>query len=440
MGWLSPLLPVRGTGGRSRADGPPEAATWRPLHRSVAPVASAPVSRACPTACRPVNLLVVLNTVIVVVAPGSARRRPPRPGADGVHGHALGSAPRGGARRRDGPHVADESAAEDAAVDGEPFPADETSFSALAERHRHALRVHCYRMLGSFTEAEDMVQEALLKAWRDRASFQERSTLGAWLYATATNTCLTALPTRRAGSAAREAGASPFTGVAWLQPYPDALLDRAAPAGGGPEGPAIARETVELAFLAAVQHLPPRQRAVLLLRDVLGRPAEEASRALELSVPAVKSALQRARTALRRLLPERRAGWGAATAPGQEERAVLRRYVEASHRADLDGLAVLLREDARQTVPPASLVHDGRAAVLDMWRPSPAGDQAWGDWVSVPLDANRQPAAANYVRMPGEAVHTAVNIDVLRVEDGLVAEITTFGPELLPVFGLPMTR
>ncbi|OKI23029.1 RNA polymerase subunit sigma-70 [Nocardiopsis sp. TSRI0078] len=323
---------------------------------------------------------------------------------------------------------------------GEPGPADEASFSALAERHRHELRVHCYRMLGSFTEAEDMVQETLLKAWRNRASFRGRSTFRAWLYKIATNTCLDALSARRARPAAREPGSSPFTEVSWLQPYPDELLDRAAPAEGGPEESAIARETVELAFLATIQHLPPRQRAVLILRDVLGWPAEEASRSLDLSVPAVKSALQRARATLRRVLPERRADWGAATAPSQEERDVLRRYVDASQRADLDGLAALLREDARQTMPPASLVYDGRAAILDLWRPVLTGGQAWGDWISVPLDANRQPAAASYVRMPGEAVHTAVNIDVLRVEDGLVAEITTFGPELLPVFGLPPTR
>ncbi|MGW8531371.1 RNA polymerase subunit sigma-70 [Nocardiopsis sp. NPDC055824] len=318
---------------------------------------------------------------------------------------------------------------------------DEAAFSALAERHRHELRVHCYRMLGSFTEAEDMVQETLLKAWSRRSTFEGRSTFRAWLYKIATNTCLDALDRRRTRDrpVAEGTGASPFSEVPWLQPYPDELLDRAAPPEGEPEAAAVARETVELAFLAAIQHLPPRQRAVLILRDVLGRPAEETASTLEVSVPAVKSALQRARATLRAVLPRHRTDWGPVTAPSEEERAVLRRYVEASRDADPDGLAALLREDARQTMPPASLVYEGREAILDLWRPVLSGNRAWGEWIAVPVSANRSPAAANYVRMPGEAVHAAVNLDVLRIEGGLVAEITTFGPETLPAFGLPPT-
>lgn len=319
---------------------------------------------------------------------------------------------------------------------------DEAAFTELAQRHRHELRVHCYRMLGSFTEAEDMVQETLLRAWRHRASFEGRSTFRAWLYKIATNTCLDAVERRRTRDrpVAEGIGSSPFAEVPWLQPYPDALLDRAAPVEGEPEAVAVARETVELAFLAAIQHLPPRQRAVLILRDVLGWPAEATASALEVSVPAVKSALQRARATLREALPPRRSDWGPATAPSEEERAVLRRYVEASRRADLDGLAALLREDARQTMPPASLVYDGREAILDLWRPVLSGAAAWGDWIPVPVDANRRPAVANYVRAPGQEAYTAVNLDVLRVEDGLVAEITTFGPETLSPFGLPLIR
>ncbi|MFD3683840.1 RNA polymerase subunit sigma-70 [Nocardiopsis sp. NPDC058631] len=319
---------------------------------------------------------------------------------------------------------------------------DEAAFSELAQRHRHELRVHCYRMLGSFTEAEDMVQETLLKAWRRRDSFEGRSTFRAWLYKIATNTCLDALDRRRTRDrpVAGGTGGSPLCEVPWLQPYPDELLDLAAPVEGEPEAVAISRETVELAFLAAIQHLPPRQRAVLILRDVLGRPAQETADVLDVSVAAVKSALQRARATLREALPPNRADWGPVTAPSQQERTVLRRYVEASRNADPDGLAALLREDARQTMPPASLVYEGREAILDLWRPVLSGAQAWGEWIPVPVDANRRPAVANYVRMPGEAVYTAVNIDVLRIEDGLVAEITTFGPETLPAFGLPLTR
>lgn len=321
---------------------------------------------------------------------------------------------------------------------------DEAVFTELAEAFRHELRVHCYRMLGSFTDAEDLVQETLLRAWRGRAGFEGRSSFRAWLYRIATNACLDALdgPARRreiavAPGASGGAADSAPAEVSWLQPFPDGLLDRAAP-GGGPEEAAIARETVELAFLAAIQHLPPRQRAVLILRDVVGWSAPETSEALGTSVASVKSALQRARATLREKLPERRAQWRAATRPDEAERALLRRYVDASRRADLSELAALLREDARQTMPPARLVYDGREAILALWRPVLAGGEAWGTWHCVPLAVNRQPAMASYVRRPGEEAYTAVNIDVLCVEDGLITGITTFGPEVLPAAGLPL--
>ncbi|MFB4275871.1 RNA polymerase subunit sigma-70 [Nonomuraea sp. MTCD27] len=314
-------------------------------------------------------------------------------------------------------------------------------FAELAEAHRHELQVHCYRMLGSFTDAEDMVQETMLRAWRRRETFEGRSTLRAWLYRIATNACLDLLsgPARaREIAVGMESGSrSPFAEVPWLQPYPDRLLDLAAPDAGRPDAVTVERETVELAYLAAIQHLPPRQRAVLILRDVAGWSAEETSGALELSVPAVKSALQRARATLRMHLPAQRAQWGPVTAPSEEERAVLRRYMDASVEGDLSALAALLREDARQTMPPASLVYDGRTAILDMWGPVMAGPEAWGTWKALATYANRRPAVANYVRRPGESRYTAVNLDVLRVENGLIAEITTFGPELNAAFGLP---
>ncbi|NRQ32025.1 RNA polymerase subunit sigma-70 [Nonomuraea sp. NN258] len=317
---------------------------------------------------------------------------------------------------------------------------DQARFAELAEEHRRELHVHCYRMLGSFTDAEDLVQETMLRAWRRRETFEGRATFRAWLYKIATNACLDWLsgPARsREITVSMDAdpaspSASPFAEVPWLQPYPDQLLDQAAP-----DVLAVARETIELAYLAAIQHLPPRQRAVLILRDVVGWPAEETAQALELSVAAVKSALQRARATLREHLPERRSEWGPATRPSEEELGVLRRYMEASVAGDLGALTAMLRADARQTMPPASLVYDGRAAILDLWRPVMAGPEAWGEWKALATIANRQPAVANYVRRPGEEHYTAVNIDVLVVEDGEIVEITTFGPGLHAAFGLP---
>ncbi|MBC6459359.1 RNA polymerase subunit sigma-70 [Actinomadura sp. HBU206391] len=318
---------------------------------------------------------------------------------------------------------------------------DEVTFSRLVERHRHELQVHCYRMLGSFTDAEDMVQEALLRAWSKRESFEGRATVRAWLYRIATNACLDALSSP---SRARELpmvpgsgeARSPMAEIPWLQPSPDHLLDAVAPADGRPDAVAVAKETIELAYLAAIQHLPPKQRAVLILRDVLGWPAAEAAVALEISVPSLKSALQRARATLRTHLPERRSEWGPSSRPTDEERTVLRRFMDASEQADPKTLAALLREDARQTMPPEPACFEGRDAILAMWTPVMVGPDAWGDWRTVATAANRQPAMANYVRRHGEPHYEPVNLDVLRIEDGLVAEITTFGPELFPAFRL----
>ncbi|GAA0981366.1 RNA polymerase subunit sigma-70 [Acrocarpospora macrocephala] len=318
---------------------------------------------------------------------------------------------------------------------------DQGVFAELAERYRHELRVHCYRMLGSFTEAEDIVQDTLLRAWRKRESFQGRSTFRAWLYRIATNACLDVLSSPARGrevvvAAGADGMRVPMAEVGWLQPYPDALLDLAAPGEGEPDAVVITRETIELAFLAAIQHLPPRQRAVLILRDVLGWPAAETAAALELSVVSVKSALQRARVTMREQLPERRSDWGRGAPPSEEERAVLQRYLEASDRADLAALAELLRADARQTMPPLAAVYDGREAILAMWRPVLVGPEAWGEWRGVRTAANRQPAVANYVRRDGERDFSAVNLDVLRIEGDQVVEITTFGVDLFAAFGL----
>jgi RNA polymerase sigma-70 factor (ECF subfamily) len=322
---------------------------------------------------------------------------------------------------------------------------DEAAFTRLVEPHRRELQVHCYRMLGSFDEAEDMVQETFLRAWRKRESFAGRSTFRAWLYRIATNACLDFLarhprhPRGRQGPSATAPGVAAPAEIPWLQPYPDQLLEPAAPAEAEPDAMVVARETIELAFLVAIQHLPPRQRAVLIMRDVLGWPASEAAALLDMSVAAVKSALQRARPALKDHLPARRTQWTSATAPPEEERALVQRFVDATERADMSALAGLLREDAFQTMPPDPAIFEGREAILAMWASAMIGPDAWGDWRLLVTRANRQPAIANYFRPPGEQHYQASNLDVLRIVDGLVAEVTTFDPHLFPAFGLPLT-
>lgn len=317
-----------------------------------------------------------------------------------------------------------------------PTRPDEAAFAEIVERHRRELRVHCYRMLGSFDDAEDMVQEAILRAWRRRATFEGRSTFRAWLYRIATNVCLDHLvrhprqPTARPGGGPAE--------VAWLQPFPDGLLDPAAPSDEEPDAAVVSKETIELAFMVALQHLPPRQRAVLVLRDVVGWPASDTAAALQMSVASVKSALQRARATLRRHLPVARHEWRAPEVT-PDERALLHRFVEANERADLATLAGMVREDAWQTMPPDPIWFNGRAAMLEMWGAAMIGPEAMGEWRVIPTFANRQPAAANYLRAPGDSLFRASNLDVLRIEDGRIAEITTFSPELFAAFDLPAT-
>jgi RNA polymerase sigma-70 factor (ECF subfamily) len=326
---------------------------------------------------------------------------------------------------------------------------DAAAFGVRVERHRRELQVHCYRLLGSFEDAEDLVQEALLRAWHKRLSFAGRSTFRAWLYRIATNACLDFLdrPPRRPRAPEVEATHGPQPGatspaeIAWLQPYPDRLLEPAAPGDEEPEATFVARETIELAFMAAIQHLPPRQRAVLILRDVLDWPASEAAALLDLSVPAVKSALQRARSTLRLHLPAQRLQWAPSAAPSQEEHALLQRYMAAHERADVGLLAELLREDVLLTMPPEPMRFAGRAAIVafsaDVF--DPASPLYHGLWRSLPTRANRRPAAAHYVRRPGDSCYRAQVLDVLRVEAGLVVEITSFAPELFPAFDLPPT-
>jgi RNA polymerase sigma-70 factor (ECF subfamily) len=318
----------------------------------------------------------------------------------------------------------------------EPAPAprsafaDEGAFADLTERHRRELHVHCYRMLASFDEAEDAVQETFLRAWRSRDSFDGSSLFRAWLYRIATNVCLDMI--RR--SSRRLTSMHSFAEVPWLQPYPDALLDEAAPTDDEPDAVVVERETIELAFLAALQLLPPRQRATLIARDVLGWHAAETATLLETSVAAANSALQRARATMQEHLPSRRAEWTAGE-PNAEERALLASFIDAHQRGDAALAISIASQDLRITMPPAPFFFEG----LDAIGPLLQGALRDGEWRLVPTMANRMPTAASYLRKPGDSVYRAFKFDVLRVEDGRIAEITTFGAGLFRAFGLPST-
>jgi RNA polymerase sigma-70 factor (TIGR02960 family) len=316
-----------------------------------------------------------------------------------------------------------------------PMPTIEADFATRAERHRRELHVHCYRMLGSFDEAEDLVQETLLRAWRRRADLERDEWFRAWLYKIATNACLDAI--KRDGRRVPSLGS--FRDIPWLQPYPDRLLAEAAPPDEEPAAATIGRETIELTFLAVIQLLPPRQRAVLILRDVLDWPAAEVAGLLEIGVAAVNSALQRARETLRRELPAaRREDWESPEV-SEDERALLDAFVDSHERGDADAALALLSDDIRVTMPPHPLLFEGREAVLGLMRTAFGPPEPMGEWKVVATRANRMPAAAAYLRAPGADSFVAFKLDVLRVRDGRIAEITTFNHELFEQFGLAMT-
>ena len=308
---------------------------------------------------------------------------------------------------------------------------DEAAFGELVQRHRRELHLHCYRMTGSFDEAEDLVQETFLRAWRKRDSFEGGPGFRAWLYRIATNACLDALRSSRR----RPSTVQSFAEVPWLQPYPDRLLDELAPSDTQPDAVVVARETIELTYLAVIQLLPPRQRAVLILRDVLDWSAAEAAAMLEMSVAAANSALQRARATLRRRLPGRPSEWSGSE-PSQEERLLLEAFIDAHERADAAAAAALARDDIRVTMPPHPWCFEGLEAIRPMLEEGLTGP---GEWRLVPTWANRQPAAASYLKAPGDTEFRAFKLDVLRVEGGRIAEITTFGATLFPAFALPAT-
>jgi RNA polymerase sigma-70 factor (ECF subfamily) len=300
---------------------------------------------------------------------------------------------------------------------------DESAFTAVTSRHRRELLLHCYRMLGSLSDSEDMVQETFLRAWRRRETFQGRSTLRAWLYAIATNGCLDFLEARQGRvlaadpAAAADRRAAPPEHIPWLTLYPDRLL---------PDAAVVAKETIELAYIVAMQHLPARQRAVLILCDVLDWSARETADLLELSVAAVNSALQRARETLRAHAPARRPESRPRPEADARERALIDGYVSATERGDVQGVVALLREDLRWSMPPEPVAVAGRDNAINAWVEGGFGTAALGGFRCAITAANGMPAVAAYLRKPGEHEYRLLAVDVLDIEDGQVVEITTF--------------
>lgn len=313
--------------------------------------------------------------------------------------------------------------------------ADGAGFAVLTERFRRELLVHCYRMLASYDDAQDLTQETFLRAWARRESFQGRASLRTWLYRIATNACLDFIEKRRDRTPVptdlHGAGGT-GTEVLYLQPWPDSQP-------GDPHEQVVAKETIELAFIVAVQHLPARQRAVLILRDVLGWPAQRTADALELTTASANSALQRARATMREHLPKGRLDWSPrdGRALSADEQRLVSAYVRATEDLDLDRLTALLREDLRFAMPPQPGVWVGRTETVRAWVEGGFGQGDFRDWRGVTTTANGQPAVAMYLRRPGATDYRPAAMDVLRIEDGLVAEILTFGSEVFDWFGLP---
>ncbi|MGI8505960.1 MAG: sigma-70 family RNA polymerase sigma factor [Solirubrobacteraceae bacterium] len=320
---------------------------------------------------------------------------------------------------------------------------DENAFAELTEPYRHELQLHCYRILGLLQDAEDLLQETLLAAWRGLEQFEGRSSLRAWLYTIATNRCLNALRDRErrpqaaavpaaSGGVSRAPGN--FAEIPWLEPYPDLLLEGIADLDPGPEARYEAKEAVALAFVSGLQHLAPRQRAVLVLRDVLGFQAGEVAEMLGASEASVNSALQRARAAL-----DVRSQPGSlerlSVPQSGAERDLIGRFAEALQNDDIDEVVALLTDDAIVSMPPQPEWHQGHEAVGAFLR-----DRArhrFGDWRLLETRANGQPALAYYLSGEGGGWSRA-GLFVLELRRDRIASVTRFRDDgLLSRFGVP---
>jgi RNA polymerase sigma-70 factor, ECF subfamily len=321
---------------------------------------------------------------------------------------------------------------------------DEQAFRRLVEAHRGGLRAHSYRMLGSVDDAEDALQEALLRTWRGLPRFEGRSSLRSWLYKIVTNASLDAaarrpkrvLPFDYGPPADPHAGlAAPLAGSVWVEPYPDealALADR----GATPAARYELRESLELAFVVALQRLPARQRAVLILREVLGFSAQEVAETLETSVASVKSALQRARRAVQERIPEESQQTTLRALGDDTVRELAQRYMDAFERNDVDAVVAMLTEDATLAMPPTPTWYRGRDAIAAFYAARPMAGAV--RWRHISTRANGQPAVAGYLWDERTGQYAAHGLDVLTLRGDRIAAVTAFlGAEFVHGLGLP---
>lgn len=319
---------------------------------------------------------------------------------------------------------------------------DGDAFRELVEPYLRELQVHCYRILGSVQDAEDLLQETLLAAWRGLDRYEERASMRVWLYRIATNRCLNALRDRRRRPKEYQPMVEPpeptrRSEPLWLEPYPDLLLEGLGDVSLGPEARYEATESVALAFVAALQHLPPLQRCVLVLRDVLGFRAQEVARILDSTEASVKGALQRARSTLRERLPAERPGREALPGP-RREREVVGRFAAAVEAGDVDGVVTLLTDDAWLTMPPEPYEYQGGAAIARF-----LDDRArlrGVNFTLVPTAANGQPAFGCYLPDTHAEIAHAYGLMVLTLRGDAISAITWFGDRaVMARFGLPRT-
>ncbi|HWT90504.1 MAG TPA: sigma-70 family RNA polymerase sigma factor [Solirubrobacterales bacterium] len=309
---------------------------------------------------------------------------------------------------------------------------DEAEFERLVAPYRRELHAHCYRMLGSLHDTEEAMQEAMLRVWRGLDGFEGRSALRPWLYRIATNTCLDIIARRRKRLLPEEYGpkadphappGEPVAEQVWIEPYPDEMLE-VADGKAAPDASYEEREAVELAFVAAMQHLPPRQRAVLILREVLGFSAKEVGETLDTSVPSVNSALQRARKLVDERLPDRSQQVTLRSLGDARMKEIVEEYTEAMGKGDVQRVVSMLTEDVAWSMPPLASWYGGIDEVEVFLRTKPLSGE-WR-WRHRPATANGQLAVGTYTWIEGQKTHVPFSLDVLTLDGDRIKEVTAF--------------